>query len=348
MTKNITDRRSRNDPKYIKSAEPTKYQSHTYQSNNFPGSLVDYDVTMDEDDWLEMENVNDITQSSIINVPTDVDSTVSALRRNTCLLNSTTVSSEPTTDEDGNMNSASTSNDCEDGRYKYTNLGPWERYSSGVPSKILNRMGFKGQGLGKDEDGIREPIKITQKKDEFQKQKKVLNLNSKDRIQTNYVKPWPIGTTLITGSSILCGIQESRLKKAKVRVFLGANVDDMYDYLTPLLKKRPSNIILHIGSNDAPFKSSDTILKEITNLKMNIMSILPSTKIYISCPILRLDNKNANEVLQDLKEKIKNRFNDIVLNDKVDSSCLGKKGLHLNPKGSGRLAMNFISLLRRL
>ena len=38
--------------------------------------------------------------------------------------------------------------------------------------------------------------------------------------------------------------------KAKVRAFPGSTVDDMHDFLKPLLKKKPSNVILHIGSND--------------------------------------------------------------------------------------------------
>ena len=38
----------------------------------------------------------------------------------------------------------------------------------------------------------------------------------------------------------------------------------------------------------------------------------------------------------------------IIRNDNIDGSCLSKGGLHLNDKGSGRLAMNFLSLIRRL
>ena len=38
----------------------------------------------------------------------------------------------------------------------------------------------------------------------------------------------------------------------------------------------------------------------------------------------------------------------IIENENIDSSCLGKAGLHLNPKGSGRLVMSFISQMKRL
>ena len=57
---------------------------------------------------------------------------------------------------------------------------------------------------------------------------------------------WPPNTVLIAGDSILNGIEENRLKKnlsVKVRSFPGSNIDDMYDYLKPLLKKKPSYII---------------------------------------------------------------------------------------------------------
>ena len=70
--------------------------------------------------------------------------------------------------------------------------------------------------------------------------------------------------------------------------------------------------------------------------------------MYLSCPTIRLDNRVVNDVLRDLDLKLKSLTGDIISNDNVDRNCLGKKGLHLNPKGSGRLAMNYIALMRRL
>ena len=53
--------------------------------------------------------------------------------------------------------------------------------------------------------------------------------------------PFPKGTCLIVGDSILAGIDEHRLstgkKKVQGRYFPGARTDDMYDYMKPLLRK---------------------------------------------------------------------------------------------------------------
>ena len=176
------------------------------------------------------------------------------------------------------------------------------------------------------------------------------NSDNKFNRFTNDIKVWPENTVLITGSSILNGIEENRLSKTrnvKVRAFSGAYVDDMYDYLLPLLKKKPSYIFLHIGSNDAPHKTGKDIFNEILGLKSFILFMLPTVTIYLSCPVLRLDDARANLALRHLSFEMKSLPN-IIVNDKVDGSCLGKKGLHLNAKGSGRLAINFISLIRRL
>ena len=121
----------------------------------------------------------------------------------------------------------------------------------------------------------------------------------------------------------------------------------MYDFLAPLLKKKPTNIILHIGSNDATNKSYGEIINEINNLKSYIEKILPETKVYLSCPVVRTDNTRANLTLRKVDSYLKS-LPFIVKNDNVDTTCLGKRGLHLNAKGSGRLAINYISLMRRL
>ena len=46
----------------------------------------------------------------------------------------------------------------------------------------------------------------------------------------------------------------------KVWPFPGATINDMYDYIKPLFKKAPDNVILNVGTNDAPNSTSRTIL----------------------------------------------------------------------------------------
>ena len=62
----------------------------------------------------------------------------------------------------------------------------------------------------------------------------------------------------------------------------------------------------------------------------------------LSCPIMRTDNKVANGVINGVRSAL-GEHNNIILNDRLDAFCLGKKGLHLNKKGCGKLAANFIS-----
>ena len=168
-----------------------------------------------------------------------------------------------------------------------------------------------------------------------------------------FIEPhkWPRGTTLITGDSILNNIQEDRISKnrrVKVRAFPGATIEDMYDYLTPLLKKEPSNIILHVGSNNSTSEDPQTIFDKLLLLKMHIQVILPNTVIWLSTPTLRMDNPKAGFVLRQVADKMLALDINLVNNDKIDASCVGRAGLHLNMRGAGKLATNFISELKRL
>ena len=122
----------------------------------------------------------------------------------------------------------------------------------------------------------------------------------------------------------------------------------MYDHLKPYLKKKPTNVILHVGSNDATMeKNCDQIRNELLLLKGFILNALPGVNLYISCPTVRVDNLDAHIKLCKLARILKSGEN-FISNDNIDRYCLGKKGLHLNQKGSGRLATNYISLLRCL
>ena len=110
----------------------------------------------------------------------------------------------------------------------------------------------------------------------------------KDYTDSEEVHKWPKNTIVIVGDSIINGIEESRIKKkiqVKVRSYQGAKISDMYDYLTPLLKKEPTYIFLHVGSNNSPNEDSTTILDKF--LQMHIKVILPNVKIYLSCLVLK-------------------------------------------------------------
>ena len=64
------------------------------------------------------------------------------------------------------------------------------------------------------------------------------------------------------GDSILSGLREHKMshrRSLKVRYFPGARMADMKYYSVPLLIKQPEPIILHIGTNDAPFLTPENM-----------------------------------------------------------------------------------------
>ena len=162
--------------------------------------------------------------------------------------------------------------------------------------------------------------------------------------------PWPKGTTLVVGDSMIQGIEENKLKryKAKIRSFPGSTIDDLYDYIKPLLKKKPTNVIIHCGTNDAQNKSAGMIINELNNLKIHIEEVNPGTNVFFSTPIIRKDDVTLDKKLQEVASYLNENYEKLVTSKNIDYTCLGRKGLHLNPKGSGRLAINLISLMKCL
>ena len=87
---------------------------------------------------------------------------------------------------------------------------------------------------------------------------------------------WPAGTTLVVGDSMLGGIDESRIgPKRKVRSFPGATIEDMHQYIVPLLRKHPTRVIAHVGTNDATFSDAKKIAEDLFKLQQFIISHLP-------------------------------------------------------------------------
>ena len=178
------------------------------------------------------------------------------------------------------------------------------------------------------------------------------NINNADNntVQENN-EEWRKGTTLILGDSTISGLIEkkmSRNRKIKVRYFPGAKIKDKYHYEIPLLEKNPENIILHLGANDAPYKSNTDILKDLIELKDFILGKSPSCKkITLSTPTVRTDRENAKKNNENLTNRLKKQGIPYIMHDNVTHKHLYRNGLHLNSVGFSILPENFLSYIRR-
>ena len=128
----------------------------------------------------------------------------------------------------------------------------------------------------------------------------------------------------------------------KVHKFPGGNSEDIQHHLIPIIKKKPSYLILHVGTNDATKSSSRDILNKLLNLKMQVTQELPDCKVFISTPTLRSDNGKAMLTLKQVTKHLLELNIDIVDNRNITEQGVGRKVLHLNTKGTSILTTNFI------
>ena len=162
---------------------------------------------------------------------------------------------------------------------------------------------------------------------------------------------WPKKTVLVVGDSMLIGVDEKRMShrnNVKVRNFPGATIDDMFDYIKPLIQKCPDTVILHIGTNNCPNETSRAILDKLLNLKGFILKLLPSSKVIISGIINRTDNSKASLTAKHLNNHLRSLNLELIDNENIGEEYLGRKGLHLNDQGHGKFAMNLIRKIKTL
>ena len=107
------------------------------------------------------------------------------------------------------------------------------------------------------------------------------------------------GTVLITGDSMLIGIDEERLQTrndAKLRPFSGASTEDIASYLKSLMNKEPSVVIFHVGINDTTEHGIDldAIVSRILNFKTEIEKALSDVEPYCLHPFV--ERKTAQQI----------------------------------------------------
>lgn len=140
----------------------------------------------------------------------------------------------------------------------------------------------------------------------------------------------------------------SRNEKVEIRFvffFPAAKLNNLHYYLVPFLAKKPDNIVINIGTKNAPYKNKDNIYKKLKSMKSLKNRQHPACKdIFISIPVKRLDNKRDNTILKTYVDKLTGfEVNSLILNDNILSSQLNEDGLHLTHYSNIKLAEDFIS-----
>ena len=79
-----------------------------------------------------------------------------------------------------------------------------------------------------------------------------------------------------------------------MKIFSGATVSCMEDYMKSSLRNPPDNLILHVGADDLSFKTPSM---DIAELMINLACRLKNemNDVSVSAIILRTDDKKLNE-----------------------------------------------------
>ena len=121
----------------------------------------------------------------------------------------------------------------------------------------------------------------------------------------------------------------------------------MEHFIKPLINKQPRQIILHIGTNDLLRSSPLEVTAAIKKLTEIIMS--HGIQCVVSEITYRDDDlwrkaKEVNRMMRnDLQSDVK-----IIDNTDISEKHLNSRGLHLNRRGSGALALNYITYIRSI
>ena len=82
-------------------------------------------------------------------------------------------------------------------------------------------------------------------------------------------------------------------------------------------------------------------------LKSNILKQLPNCRVIAFKPTVRIDHGKANLTLRNVNKHLETLNLECIEHGNISAQHLGRKRLHLKPKGKGRLALNFLNQVRK-
>ena len=103
-----------------------------------------------------------------------------------------------------------------------------------------------------------------------------------------------------------------------------------------------------MGTNNAKDMTSRNILDKLLQLKTAVLDPDKSCKFILSQPMTRVDDGKTGFTILKLNGRLEEMDIPIVKNRNITVDHLGSKGLHLNPHGIARFAMNLKASIRKL
>ena len=138
--------------------------------------------------------------------------------------------------------------------------------------------------------------------------------------------------TLLAGENLLNKLMQLAIK---------SNVFVTWNSTVHALLRKPINIILHVGKNDAKNLPSRTVLDNLLKLKALAKDSLPMCRVFISTPTSRIDDDEAQITVGQLTKHFLQLKIDTANSNNVNVRYLGSKGLHLHQLRSKLFSGNF-------
>jgi len=120
----------------------------------------------------------------------------------------------------------------------------------------------------------------------------------------------PACLTIIAGDSVLKHLKAHKMSKDnnKVRVstFPGCTTKDMRDHIKPIIRKKPDQFIIHVGTNSLRDSESPTACsEEIIDLISWTKSAAPGTEIVLSSLTARSDDDKLATQVEEVNSNLK-------------------------------------------
>ena len=112
-------------------------------------------------------------------------------------------------------------------------------------------------------------------------------------------------------------VSGAKLNSLKVRIFQGATIDDIKDFLKPYLKRSPTNIILHVGISNSINDSSSVILNKLFSLISFIYTELLESSVILPDITDISDNGIASLKISNFDKHLNSLKIDTIDNDNI-------------------------------